>query len=377
MSSDDIIRDLMLKKLTMPDLDLMRQIKEASGAMQFADLAQVSESMLIASDHLNRQVNQVWKEAQAANARHIASTMSDFSRAMEGAARDAFPVITEISRLYREQLAVAHATVQRLASAADIFRSLDQVVGRLNETPDLSKWFRAQIGVADLASTRSVYTALADQLTAVVGKHLGNAPVGQSFASRLVDHLYEVSAAEDEENLDQAVGQIETLLEEGWERLPKSSLSRSAFRQEIRAIVVALLFFLLGRLDNQQTESRILHRIAKLERSVSTQIEGTGTQIVGVEARIEGLEAQVEGMAARDEGRQLYTVTRSVPLRSGPSSQQKVLCRLAPNIVVEVVEEQDKWLLVEYFDFGAAEVRQGWVFKRFLVPLDSLPGSLP
>lgn len=368
----------MLRKLTTPDLDLARQAREAAGAVQFADLARIDESLIRASDHLNRQVDQVLKDAQAASSRLISSTTSDLSRAMQVAARDAFPVIPEISKLYSERLATASTSVQRLVSAADIFRSLDQVVDRVSETADFSKWIRTQIGVADLASTRSVFTALADRLTAIAQQYRVDTPVEQSFVSRLVDQFYAVTVAEDEDNLEQAVGQIEALVEEEWERLPESSLSRSAFRQVIRAIIVALLFFLLGRFDDQQMESRMLRRVDRLEQSISTQIEGVDQKIEVVEKQIDGVEEQIEGIAEQREDHQpYYVVTKSVPLRGGPSKQHEIVDRLAPNTVVEVVDQRGNWLSVEYFDFGAAEMRQGWVFKRFLIPLRSVSGSTP
>jgi hypothetical protein len=85
--------------------------------------------------------------------------------------------------------------------------------------------------------------------------------------------------------------------------------------------------------------------------------------------RLEQIESSLRDVP-EDEASENYVVVRRVNLRTGPSTDFPVLRALEANTLVSVVETSGGWLRVDAFDFVEFKVHAGWVYKRYLQPLE-------
>ena len=102
---------------------------------------------------------------------------------------------------------------------------------------------------------------------------------------------------------------------------------------------------------------------------LSTQ---TNEQIADSEARIQrGLSAmQTElreqiGQLEQDSNTYFVAITET-NVRSGPSTEHKIIAVILPNQHLRLLESDGRWLYVEYFDYLEETALKGWVYKRLL-----------
>lgn len=115
------------------------------------------------------------------------------------------------------------------------------------------------------------------------------------------------------------------------------------------ALIFALFLFYLSQLSAEQSEERLLERLDEMEHTISIQLDA---------------------LRGDSQERRFLVADRAVNLRGGPGPEYKVLAVLLRNQKVAQIETSGEWTHVEYFDYVANELRQGWVHSRYFIVLD-------
>ncbi|GLR81381.1 hypothetical protein GCM10007856_40660 [Azospirillum oryzae] len=101
-----------------------------------------------------------------------------------------------------------------------------------------------------------------------------------------------------------------------------------------------------------------------LEKQTSSNIAQTERLAKILEAIDQKLTMPNKEMAGKKADH--YIVRRTVPLKELRSMKSRTLATLYPNQVVLLVERDQNWIEVEYFDHLAGETRTGWLIKKYL-----------
>jgi len=65
-----------------------------------------------------------------------------------------------------------------------------------------------------------------------------------------------------------------------------------------------------------------------------------------------------------------YVVVRKVAIRIKPKCKSAALAVLSPNQKVRLVQDNHKWIYVEYYDYLESIPKYGWANKKYLKRLD-------
>jgi len=112
------------------------------------------------------------------------------------------------------------------------------------------------------------------------------------------------------------------------------------------SLIFALILFYLSQISTEQSEDRMLTRIDDLEQTISIQLEA---------------------LSGSNHADSFLVADRSVNLRTGPGIEHDVLDVLLRNQKVLQLETNGEWAQVEYFDYAANELKQGWVHSRYFI----------
>jgi len=130
------------------------------------------------------------------------------------------------------------------------------------------------------------------------------------------------------------------------------------------SILLAILMFIYQTRDSAQTEDRLVSEI-KLSRDEASKSAALLGQL---------LQALIEEHQTFDEGQTKFVVrTRVATIRKEPEHGAAVIAEVFPNQVVTMLDEDGKWIKVEYFDWINQENRSGWVLKKYLVRVPNSP----
>lgn len=124
------------------------------------------------------------------------------------------------------------------------------------------------------------------------------------------------------------------------------------------SILLAILMFVYQDRDSAQMESRLVSEIQLSRDDVKN-----GTQLIG-----QLLQALIESRQPHEEGKTQFVVrSRVATIRISPRSGSTAVAEIFPNQVVTLLDDDGKWIEVEYFDWLKQETRTGWVLKKYLV----------
>jgi hypothetical protein len=123
------------------------------------------------------------------------------------------------------------------------------------------------------------------------------------------------------------------------------------------SILLAILMFFYQKYDSNQTEVRLESEI-KLSRAKAEK----SAELIG-----QLLQTLIETKQPQEEINSRFVVhSRVAKIRKSSISGATVIAELFPNQVVTMLEEEGKWIKVEYFDWINQELRNGWVQKKYL-----------
>ncbi len=128
-------------------------------------------------------------------------------------------------------------------------------------------------------------------------------------------------------------------------------------------ILLAILLFLYQVRDSAQMESRLVSEIQLSRNDVQN-----GTHLIE-----QLLQTLIESKQPNEEGKIQFVVrSRVATIRTSPRAGSTAIAEIFPNQVVTLLDEDGKWIEVEYFDWLKQEMRTGWVLKKYLVRVPSV-----
>lgn len=124
------------------------------------------------------------------------------------------------------------------------------------------------------------------------------------------------------------------------------------------SILLAIMTFIYQVRDSTQTENRLVSEM-QLSRAEARK----GTERIG-----QLLQTLIDARQPQEEGKIQFAVrSRVATIRKSPLSGSGVIAEIFPNQVVTLLDEDGKWIEVEYFDWIKQEFRTGWTLKKYLI----------
>lgn len=108
--------------------------------------------------------------------------------------------------------------------------------------------------------------------------------------------------------------------------------------------------------DADQREQRLNESMSRVEQHLEEKISRSQEEVL----------RKLEELGQTSNSRRHYVVKEKVRLREKPTTQARKIKTLSPNVMVEEIERQRQWLLVEFFDYVDGKLKRGWVYKRYL-----------
>lgn len=104
----------------------------------------------------------------------------------------------------------------------------------------------------------------------------------------------------------------------------------------------------------------------------NTDLETQNEKLARVESLIEKLPQLIESQVEMIIRRQLFAADsffvvkeRPARLRKAPENGSGVVASAFPNQKLNMLEERGKWIKVEFYDYLAQSMREGWVLKKY------------
>jgi hypothetical protein len=124
------------------------------------------------------------------------------------------------------------------------------------------------------------------------------------------------------------------------------------------SILLTILMFVYQVRDSAQTENRLVSEIQHSRSDAKKSTEAIGKL----------LQALIETRQPQEEGKIQFAVrSRVATIRKFPLSGSAVIAEIFPNQVVTLLNEDGKWIEVEYFDWLQQKFRTGWILKKYLI----------
>ena len=157
----------------------------------------------------------------------------------------------------------------------------------------------------------------------------------------------------------------------------KLSLSRANLLNILLAIW-AILTPLYAEWSSNQAEARLTK---KIEESEARQAKKDEEREAGLRRFLEQIAEQIEAIVnvpvEMDEEISFVVRERATLVRAEPESGSKIVATIFPNQVVTLIEEEGKWIQVEYFDWLEQDHRSGWCLKKYLSRLPARAATAP
>jgi hypothetical protein len=189
---------------------------------------------------------------------------------------------------------------------------------------------------------------------------------GETFAGRVVHSIEEIISARDETSRAQETAELRNLLQEFSRGLPRTGLSRDTWATIIVTVVMMLVVYALQSRDADRSTSQIVNALHDLPHTLmEAEKQSIVRDLPRLREQLFGDGGHVVAEATGESG-PLYVVTKEVNVRAAPSVRSPRLCLLHPGQAVERIEKKRKWVRIAFFDFLAAEQREGWVSSKYL-----------
>jgi hypothetical protein len=266
--------------------------------------------------------------------------------------------------LARQQQAFATAIpselLKRLQGVAQIRTALDPPLGVSMTRVENQFSEIARAGEALRELTRGVEEAMrsAGLPLTRVAEQLRTAEIARcAFNERLL----ELEAAETSEERDDLIGGVFASLIDWVGALPASAISRFTVRDVLRVLLVVVPYLLWA--SDRQADS---HRD---ERTEESRLANEAWQ-ARVSLQIAELAGTLDSLATLTDGRAVFEASRARPLRSAPHADARRVATIPECGMVEEIERRGRWIRVVYLDVVSGATHTGWVYLRFLRPVD-------
>lgn len=270
------------------------------------------------------------------------------------------PVTEAMAR--QQALAVAMRP-ELLASLRDLAQSQSLLASPLGES---LAGFRdhfaeiARVGDAMRELTRGVEeaTRLAGLPLSRIAEQLRTVEIAERAFN---DRLLELETAETSEEREDLIAGVFAALIHWVGALPAAAISRFTVRDILRVLLVVVPYLLWA--SDRQADSQRDDRTEESRLANEAWQERISTQIAE-------LAGAVDALATATDGRAVYEAARVRPLRSAPHKNARRVATIPECGMVEEIERQGRWLRVVYLDLGSGATQTGWVYLRFLRPVD-------
>ncbi len=121
--------------------------------------------------------------------------------------------------------------------------------------------------------------------------------------------------------------------------------------------IVSILLFWYQLNDSQKMENRLSDKIDKNSTHVQEQIQN-------VEKLLEKI--VVANQNPRISGVEYIVKNRNTKVRSSPQNGSKIIAEIYPNQIVRLINQEGKWIEVEYYDWLEMKSTTGWILKKYL-----------
>lgn len=407
----------LMQRAAMGPLSALRQVEEAQKMMGLTSAYSAVQDFLKLDTRWNNEVEQVARahlsNDHSSSYKTAMESLSGTNSALEAAKRfnenaglasalgfvnaSLENVASKIAsdseaswRLWHEQLGFSAAQTLASASALAIERDIASLKGYTASTVSQawerdamasSKGLQTSFALARDAGAAGIEKALANSIGSIASQYAGQLNVKDRLREMVegmstfdlattaslaryhgVAGLARQMAAlglEPSEYLDNEVDSSvrddanALQFESGHSALSATSLD--VFRQLLINIIAAYIWalFLAPTLPNPDLDAQ-------------------NKKIAKVETLIEKLPQLIESQVQALIRRQLFAVEiflvvneRTARLRTAPEAGSGVLALAFPNQKLKLLEERGKWIRVEFYDYLAQSMREGWVLKKY------------
>lgn len=269
---------------------------------------------------------------------------------------------------------ISAPTVTRMSFAPMV----NDIVRGSERTAEIAASLRRSFELSQLVGTASIAAALERSMGALARQHseqlsqiqdrlknlVGPVPTFDFSTAALLAELHGVNGIA--RQLASLSLSPEQFLGEGAEAtdgeetvVPTQTGWKAQRLDDLRDIVIGLIVNMIFQLyvspyiANQDTEA-INKRLDNIEKLVQTLPNLLAPQIEDIVRR--ELEADLV----------VFVVgSRAGELRLDPAAGSPVTAIVFPNQVLTLLDERGKWIKVEFYDYRAQDVRQGWILKKY------------
>lgn len=139
--------------------------------------------------------------------------------------------------------------------------------------------------------------------------------------------------------------------------LPKGKITAQGILQLYLALIATLSF--LYSYSQSKVDQQISENLSSIK---SNQVE-TNKLLDDLNDLSQRVIPLIDDLAKSESEESIYIVIKESPIRSQASGKATILGRVYPNQPVKVIDEQKRWLYVEYFDFIKSIPKMGYIFK--------------
>jgi len=193
---------------------------------------------------------------------------------------------------------------------------------------------------------------MADQLADALRMQLPASALDATFTGELLGRLQRAEAISSEDEGEAFLNEFLAWLWEKFQQLPVKKIVLHVLF-EVSSITVAQM---VSNWDADQREQRLNESMSRVEQHLEEKISRSQ----------EGVLRKLEELGQTSNSRRHCVVKEKVRLREKPTTQARKIKTLSANVMVEEIERQGQWLLVEFFDYVDGKLKRGWVYKRYL-----------
>lgn len=166
---------------------------------------------------------------------------------------------------------------------------------------------------------------------------------------------------------DESLREIRESLSEIKESLNQSS--QTANIKDSVSFLIAILSILYAIHASNDTENKTKHRHKELKGSIEAIETTMVTQYFFLSHQLDNIDERLQKTEQPNQPDIVeYAVVRPVNLRtqSNTSKDSHIITTLQPNLKVELLKRNGKWIYVGYFDYVEDLPKTGWVAKKYL-----------
>ncbi|MGL1892224.1 MAG: SH3 domain-containing protein [Spirochaetaceae bacterium] len=135
----------------------------------------------------------------------------------------------------------------------------------------------------------------------------------------------------------------------------------------ITSLILSILFFIYSQYESTELEDKIDSNQVILEEKIDTNQEVNFEKLSLIEkSQSKIVDFMVDYYSVVNQDATFYIVTRTVNIRSKPSTKNEIITVLHPNQKVLLEKRKGKWIYVTFFDYINEITVSGWVYKKYL-----------